>query len=100
MLRIVFAVPGIALTAAIAWAWGKADFWTAIMQVGENPWGVVTFIDLYAGFILTGVIIAAIERWKPWAFAMLVLSFALGNIVFAAWGVWRGAETLRALAQR
>jgi hypothetical protein len=100
LLRLVFALPAIALVAAIAWAWNKADLWTAILQVGQNPWGVVTFIDLYAGFIITGVIIAAIERWKPWTFVMLALSFGLGNIVYGAWGAWRGAEILRGLARR
>ncbi len=100
MLKLAFAIPGIALTAAIIWAFGKADFWASVVQVTANPWGVVTLVDLYAGFIITGVIVAAIERWRPWAWGMLVLSLALGNVVFAAWGVVRGAQALRGLAGR
>jgi cytochrome c oxidase assembly factor CtaG len=99
-LRILFAIPGIILTAAIAWAWNTSSLWEAMMQIGQNPWGVVTFIDLYAGFLFTGVIVAAIERWKPWAFGMIVLSLALGNIVFAIWGAMRGAEALHRIANR
>jgi hypothetical protein len=100
MLKLAFAIPGLALTAAIIWAFGRADFWTSGAQILANPWGVVTLIDLYAGFIFTGVIIAAIERWKPWAWAMLALSLVLGNVVYAAWGVVRGAQALRGLAAR
>jgi cytochrome b subunit of formate dehydrogenase len=100
LLRLVFAIPGLILTAAIAWAWNKADLWEAILQVGQNPWGVVTFIDLYAGFLFTGVIISAIERWKPWTFVLMASSLGLGNIVYAGWAVWRGASELQRIANR
>ncbi len=99
-LRLTFAIPGLLLTAAIIWAYSQADFWASSAAILANPWGLVTLVDLYAGFIITGVIIAAIERWKPWAFGMLLVSLVLGNIVFAAWGVVRGAEALRRLAIR
>ncbi len=100
MLRLAFALPGLILAAAIVWAFGKADFWASGAQIVANPWGLVTLIDLYAGFIITGLLIAGIERWRPWAFGMLALSLVLGNVVFALWGAWRGAETLRRLAER
>jgi hypothetical protein len=100
MFKLAFAIPGLALTAAIFWAMGRADLWTSTMAVIADPWGVVMLIDLYAGFIITGLIIAAIERWKPWAFAMVIVSFALGNVVFAVWAVLRGASELRRLAVR
>jgi hypothetical protein len=98
MLKLAFAIPGAALAAAIVWAFGKADFWASVAQVTANPWGMVTLVDLYAGFIITGVIIAAIERWRPWAWGMLALALVLGNVVYAVWGVIRGAQALRRLA--
>ncbi len=98
MLKLAFAIPGIALTAAIVWAFGKADFWTSVVQVTANPWGVVTLVDLYAGFIITGVIIAGIERWRPWAWGMLAVALVVGNVVYALWGVVRGVQVLRRLA--
>jgi hypothetical protein len=100
MLKLAFALPGLILTAAIVWAFGKADFWASGAQIVANPWGVVTLIDLYAGFIITGIIVAAIERWRPWAWGMLALSLVLGNVVFAAWGALRGVQLLRGLALR
>ncbi|MCA3563226.1 MAG: hypothetical protein IOC90_00505 [Methylocystis sp.] len=100
MLKLAFAIPGLVLAAAIVWAFASADFWPSVAYVMSNPWGVVTLVDLYAGFIITGVMVAAIERWRPWAWGLLVLSFALGNVVFAAWGVLRGGKLLRELAFR
>jgi hypothetical protein len=61
---------------------------------------VVTLIDLYAGFIMTGVLVAAVERWKPWTWALLVVSLVLGNVVYALWAVVRGASLLREVAAR
>ncbi|MGL4243548.1 MAG: hypothetical protein ACRCTI_20740 [Beijerinckiaceae bacterium] len=100
MLKAAFAVPGLALAAAIVWAMGRADFWAAFGQITGNPWGVVTLVDLYAGFIATGVVIAAIERWRPWAWALMVSSFILGNVVYALWAVFRGAALLREVGAR
>jgi hypothetical protein len=100
MIKAAFAIPGLALAAAIAWAFGKAEFWPSVALVAANPWGLVTLIDLYAGFIMTGVAIAAIERWRPWAWGMLALALVLGNVVYALWAVSRGAALLREVAGR
>lgn len=100
MMRLAFAVPGLILTLAIGWAFATADFFASLATVVANPWGVVTLVDLYVGFVFTGLIIAAIERWKPWAWALLPLSFVLGNVVFAAWGIMRGGAELLRLARR
>lgn len=100
MLKAAFAVPGLILAAAIVWAFGKADFWASGAEIVANPWGVVTLIDLYAGFIMTGVAVAAVERWRPWAFGLMAVSFVLGNVVYALWAVSRGASLLREVAGR
>jgi cytochrome b subunit of formate dehydrogenase len=100
MLKAAFAIPGLVLAAAIVWAFGKADFWASVALITANPWGVVTLIDLYAGFIMTGVLVAAVERWRPWVWALMAVSFVLGNVVYALWAVVRGAALLREVAGR
>jgi hypothetical protein len=100
MIKAAFAIPGAVLAAAIVWAFGKADFWASVAQITANPWGVVTLIDLYAGFIMTGVLVAGLERWRPWAWGLMAISFALGNVVYALWAVVRGASLLRDAAGR
>jgi hypothetical protein len=100
MLKAAFAIPGLILAAAIVWAFGKADFWASGAQIIANPWGVVTLIDLYAGFIMTGICVAAVERWRPWTWVLLAVSLVLGNVVYALWAVLRGASLLREVAGR
>jgi hypothetical protein len=100
MLKAAFAIPGLILAAAIVWAFGRADFWASGRAIIANPWGVVTLIDLYAGFIMTGVCVAAVERWKSWTWALLAVSLVLGNVVYALWAVLRGASLLREVAGR
>jgi hypothetical protein len=100
MLKAAFAIPGLALAATIVWAFGRADFWASGAAILANPWGVVTLIDLYAGFVFTGVAVAAVERWRPWAWGMLAASLVLGNVVYALWAVLRGAALLREVASR
>jgi ABC-type Fe3+ transport system permease subunit len=100
MLKAAFAVPGLVLAASIVWAFGAADFWASFSRITADPWGVVTLIDLYAGFIMTGVAVAAIERWRPWAWGLMAVSFVLGNVVYALWAVARGATLLREVGGR
>jgi hypothetical protein len=100
MLKAAFAIPGLALAAAIVWAFTKADFWASASAIAANPWGVVTLIDLYAGFLFTGLAVAAIERWRPWTFMLLAVSLVLGNVVYALWAVVRGAALMREVAAR
>jgi hypothetical protein len=100
MLKAAFAVPGLALAAAIVWAFGKADFWASGAAIVANPWGLVTLIDLYAGLIATGTVVAAVERWRPWTWGMMAAAFVLGNVVYALWAVSRGAALLREVAAR
>lgn len=100
MLKTIFALPGLVLAAAIVWAFGSAEFWPSVRLITGNPWGVVTLIDLYAGFIFLGVAVAALERWRAWAWALLPLALVLGNVVYALWAVSRGASLLREVAAR
>jgi hypothetical protein len=66
------------------------------VAVARNPWGFVTLVDLYVGFVMLGLLVGVIERWPWWIWPMLLASFALGNVVYAVWAAFR----LRALAAR
>lgn len=88
-MRILAAVSGLALLAAILWAFGSAPFWPSVQYVVANPWGIVTLIDLYVGFVLFGLLIAVIEKRVLVPLGLTLLACLLGNLVFAAWLVWR-----------
>ncbi|MFZ4575651.1 MAG: DUF1475 family protein, partial [Phycisphaerales bacterium] len=64
-----------------------------------EKWGVVTLVDLYAGFVVTGTWIVLCERravrYLPWLAAMALL----GNLATLVYIAWRGfrAQSLRDL---
>jgi hypothetical protein len=97
--RLIAAAAGLVLLAAILWAFGAAPFWPSVAHVVANPWGVVTLVDLYAGFVLFGLLIAAIERRVLIPLALTLLAFGLGNLVFAAWLVWKLPRLIEARPQ-
>jgi hypothetical protein len=87
--RTMAAVSGLTLLAAILWAFSAAPFWPSLAHVTANPWGIVTLVDLYVGFILFGLLIAAVEKRVLVPLGLTLLACLLGNLVFAAWLVWR-----------
>ena len=91
-LRLFILLLALVLTAAIALAVGTGDFGAAGAWLVRDPWGRVTLLDLYAGFALSAVVIAAFERkfWSSlfWIAPILVL----GNVWTAIWFAWRAPE--------
>lgn len=84
ILRALLALGGLLLAASIVWAGMQSNLLEGFGRVTAEPWGVVTIIDLYLGFILAAVVIALVERPVA-AAAWIVPVFFLGNIVTALW---------------
>ena len=96
MIRFISTLAGVLLLLAIVWAIGVGDFAGEGAQLLSMPWGIVTLVDLYAGFILTACIIWVVEPRKLTALLWALPIFFLGNIVSALWLVLRGIPRLRA----
>jgi hypothetical protein len=100
MPRILFVVLPLALaaalTGAILWAFTAADFWESFGRIVADPWGVVSLVDLYVGFVLFAMVIYAVERGRPIAFAFILPTFLLGNVVPAVWLAYRAGRLLSA----
>jgi hypothetical protein len=93
-LRIaLLAVAGI-LAMAIAWASQAAPFFAGFSTVLANPWGVVTLVDLYAGFLFAGVLIWLIEPNKRLAATLILITLVLGNVVPLMWLAARGLHII------
>jgi hypothetical protein len=87
--RIVFVLAALAFAVLIAWAAGAASFAESFSRITADPWGVVTLVDLYAGFLVAALVIAMTERSK-WVAVLVVAALAvLGNMVTLAWVAWR-----------
>ena len=82
------------LAVAILWAMGEKSIGASFAEMIRDPWGVVTLIDLYAGFIAFALVLAYFE--KPWVAVLLfVLMCGLGNLVSLGWLALRGFSLLK-----
>jgi hypothetical protein len=92
-LRIFIAGVGLALAIvafrAIMQTETLEDFWFETQALLDQPWGLVSVADLYAGFLLTAIVMALVEgsviAGALWAAPLLLL----GNVWTAVWLAFR-----------
>lgn len=74
----------LAMTAALIYGFTAGDFLQDGAQLLSNPWGIVSIVDLYVGFILfSGWIVyreKSLGRAIIWVFFMMVLGFFTGAL--------------------
>jgi hypothetical protein len=72
------------MTAALIHGFTVGDFSGEGSQLLSMPWGIVSMVDLYTGFILFSMWIIYREKSLPiaivWTFAMMVLGFFAGAL--------------------
>jgi hypothetical protein len=97
-LAVVFTgLLGLVLLASILWAMAVSNFGAAFGMIIAEPWGVVTLIDLYTGFVFAAVVIGFFERSRA-AIFWIVPIFFLGNLVTALWLALRWRQVLARLS--
>ncbi|MGE3248884.1 MAG: hypothetical protein AB7J28_12075 [Hyphomonadaceae bacterium] len=103
-LRAVIGMAGIALLGLIVWAmFAYTDLHGDLIQqfgvIASLPWGVVSLVDLYVGFLLFAALVFIVERswWAAILWALPV--FVLGNIWAALWFVLRLPLLIEKLAR-
>ena len=79
IVKIISLIGLIVMTAGIGNAMINGDFATDGALILQNPWGVVSLIDLYTGFVLFSSWIVYREKAIPakiiWVALMMVLGF-------------------------
>jgi hypothetical protein len=74
----------LAMTTALIYGFTSGDFAADGAQLLSNPWGIVSIVDLYVGFILfSGWIIyreKSALRSIVWVFFMMTLGFFTGAL--------------------
>jgi hypothetical protein len=96
LIRPIAILLALALTAAIVWAFMTASFSASFGWMIRDPWGIVSLLDLYIGFVITSVLVFVIEKGRPIAWAVILPTFFLGNVVTAFWLAWRAPMLLDA----
>ncbi len=82
--KIISLLGVLVMGAAIANAFMNGDFSSEGSQLTSMPWGIVSLVDLYTGFILFSMWIIYRETSLPvaiaWTIAMMVLGFFTGAL--------------------
>ena len=92
--KFIASLCGIVLAVAIVWAMGQKPIGESFSEMIRDPWGIVTLIDLYSGFVAFALVVALFE--KPWVAALLFIALCvLGNVISTFWLVWRGFHLIR-----
>lgn len=74
----------IAMTAILVYGFSFGDFFNEGSQLTSMPWGIVSLVDLYTGFILFSAWIIFREKSLPiailWVIGMMTLGFFAGSL--------------------
>jgi hypothetical protein len=88
----LFVVITLLMTGLLAWNIGVAisveSVFVAGPRLASDPWGWVTILDLYLGFLFFAGYLVARERSVLRALPWLVGLFCLGNLAAAVYIVW------------
>lgn len=81
---LISSITLLAMTAVLIFGFTVGDFSSDGAMILANPWGIVSLVDLYAGFILFSIWIAYRENSVPsamiWIVLMMILGFWTGSI--------------------
>ena len=99
LFRLVALVGGLILTALIWWAIETGNFGAAGDWLFNHPWGIVTLVDLYLGFVMFALVIGLVERSWPSRLFWILPIFVLGNVWSALWLILRAGRVVAAMRQ-
>jgi hypothetical protein len=82
--KIISLLGVLAMTAVLIYGFTVGDFSGEGSQLLSMPWGIVSLVDLYTGFVLFSGWIIYREKSLPiaiaWTIAMMVLGFFAGSL--------------------
>jgi hypothetical protein len=96
--KVISALGVLAMTAVLIYGFTAGDFGAYGAELLRNPWGIVSMVDLYTGFILFSAWIVyrekSVLRSLIWVVLMMVLGFFTGSLyaliaLIASKGDWK-----------
>jgi len=87
-----------AMTVVLVYGFTAGDFGQDGSEILNNPWGIVSIVDLYTGFALFSAWIVyrekSLMRSVIWVVLMMVLGFFIGSLyaliaLFTSGGDWK-----------
>lgn len=98
LAKLLSALGVLAMSAVLIYGFTAGDFFAEGGQLASMPWGIVSLVDLYTGFLLFSAWIIYRERSLAaalaWTLAMLVFGFLTGSLyalinLYSSNGDWR-----------
>ena len=84
LAKVISLLGVLAMTAVLIYGFTIGDFSGEGSQLLSMPWGIVSLVDLYTGFVLFSGWIIYREKSLPiaiaWTIAMMVLGFFAGSL--------------------
>jgi len=87
--RGMIAILAAAFCGLIVWAWITTPISESFSRIVSDPWGLVTLVDLYLGFVLISVLILMFEGSVKRSIIWIVPIYFLGNAWTALWVIAR-----------
>ena len=82
--KIISTIGILAMTVVLIYGFKVGDFWVDGSKIIQNPWGVVSLVDLYTGFFLFSGWIIFRENSLPkslvWVLLVMILGFFTASI--------------------
>lgn len=85
LAKIITILSALAMLAAIGYALATGDFGAEGAQLLQMPWGIVTLVDVYVGFVLFAMWIAYRESSLLAKVVWVALLMVLGNLIAAVY---------------
>jgi len=84
LAKLISVLGVLAMTAVLVNGFTRGDFLGEGSQLFAMPWGIVSLVDLYTGFVLFSCWIIYREKSLPvailWTIAMMTLGFFAGSL--------------------
>lgn len=84
LAKLISLLGVLAMTAVLIYGFTVGDFFGEGSQLTAMPWGIVSLVDLYTGFILFSSWIIYREKSLPvailWTIGMMLLGFFAGSL--------------------
>jgi hypothetical protein len=85
----------VGLTAFLAYSFAAGSVVEDQLHVWSVVWGRYVWADAYSGFLLFALLIYAYERNLALTALLFIATCCTGNMVNAAWLLWRGPDLFR-----
>lgn len=87
------------LTACLIYSFATGNVVADQLHVWSVIWGIYVWADAYSGFLLFSTLIYAYERRLGLTLGLFLLTCSTGNMVNAAWLLWRGPDLYHRIRQ-